>query len=185
MSRLLLGFNVNERPRPKGSLTVRPNGSVVEAVDPEGVFRAAVCRAAWSALTGDLPSGATGYRDFRAARLRSRISPVSGTVQTSMLFRFARKPGHKLWAPGDPLAEKSRALGVGDIEKLVRNVHDALVDVGFLVDDHQVTSQGRVGKRFIDEDMFEIPGVLILVHEDEQEEALRRDEEVFGEWMMT
>lgn len=178
-----LVFQVNERPRPKGSLTVRPNGSVKESVDPEGVFRTAVCRAAWSACTGDMPSGATGYRDFRSQRLRSRISPFPSTVETSMLFRFARKPGHKLWAPGDPLAEKTRHLGVGDIEKLVRNVHDALVDVGVLIDDHSVTTQRRVAKRFVDEDMWEMPGVLVIVEEDWPNEARRLDEEVFGEWL--
>lgn len=184
----ILAFNVNERPRPKGSLegTSKVGTTHVrmrESVDPEGVFRTAVCRAAWSAVTGDMPSMATGYRDFRSPALRARIRPVSGTVETRMLFRFARKPGHKLWAPGDPLTDKTRALGVGDEEKLVRNVHDALVDVGFLVDDHQVTTGGRVGKRFADEDMFEVPGVLVLVFEDDEETAREGDEEAFGAWL--
>lgn len=164
-----LTFNVNERPRPKGSLDARSERGTThvqlrESVDPEGVFRTAVARAAWSAATGLIPSGARKYTDLRTPAFRGKLKAYSGPVETSMAFRFDRKAGHgALWAPGHPLTAKNLALGVGDIEKLVRNVHDALVDAGVLADDHQVVTLGRCTKRWTDEDLYEVPGVFVSV----------------------
>jgi Holliday junction resolvase RusA-like endonuclease len=164
----LLEFVVSERPRPKGSLTVVSKTYVKESIDPEGVFRTAVARAAWSAATGRIPSGVKSYRDLHAPGLRSALRPFEGPIETRMLFRFARKRGHKLWAPADPLDESNRHLGVGDIEKLVRNVHDALTDSGVIADDHQISALGRVEKRFCDEDLFQTPGCYVSLWPDNE-----------------
>lgn len=175
MSELLLAFEVLERPRPKGSLTVLSKTHVKESVDPEGVFRTAVAKAAWSAVTGR-PCLAASYKTM------PRLNPsqaLSGCLETRMLFRFARTPGHLLWAPGDVI-EHRKAVAVGDVEKLVRNVHDALQDAGVIHDDHQVTTLGRVGKRFADEDVLQVPGVYVEIWSDDEADALKRDEEFFS-----
>lgn len=167
--RFLLGFTVHDRARPKGSLTARPNGTMKESVDPEGLFRSEVCRAAWFAATGR-PTDVASYR-----HMPKLDTPLwGGPVEMRMLFRFSRKPGHTFWAPADD----TRGLAVGDIEKLVRNVHDALQDVGIFGDDAQVTTLGRVGKRFCED--WQTPSVEIEMWTDEQESAEASDEAFFA-----
>lgn len=167
--KLLLAFTCSERPRPKGSLTGRsPKGTthvqMRERVDPEGVFRSAVAREAWFASRG-VPAFVSHYSQL-APLVERAGGPLYGQgviVKTSMVFRFPRKPGHKLDAPCDVITEKNRALAVGDIEKLVRNVHDALMDAGVLADDHQVKGMTKLEKEFADEDCMEVPGVDVEV----------------------
>lgn len=179
--RFLLGFTVNERPRPKGSLTGHsPKGTthvrMTESVDPEGVFRTAVARAAFLACWGR-PALVRKYTEM--PKIKAKYGQGT-TVETCMRFRFSRKPGHVLWAPADAIGDRL-ALAVGDVEKLVRNVHDALQDASVLADDHQVSTSGRVAKRFADEDAMEVPGVDVLVLLDSPGWAIQRDDEVFGE----
>jgi len=166
--KLLLAFTCNERPRPKGSLTGRsPKGTthvqMRESVDPEGVFRTAVARAAWLASRG-APAFVGHYSQLEpfVARAGGPLFSQGVAVRTGMIFRFPRKPGHKLDAPCDVITEKNRALAVGDVEKLVRNVHDALMDAGVLADDHQVAVTAAM-KCFADEDCMEVPGVDVEV----------------------
>lgn len=162
---MLLAFTCNERPRPKGSLTGRsPKGTthvqMRESVDPEGVFRTAVARAAWCASRG-VPAFVRHYSEI-APLFDAPLYGQGVIVKTSMVFRFPRKPGHKLSTPADVITEKNRALAVGDVEKLVRNVHDALMDAGVLADDHQVVAVAAM-KAFADEDCIEVPGVDVEV----------------------
>jgi hypothetical protein len=182
-SRVLLAFTVNERPRPKGSLTGMSARNTTrvrmkESVDPVGVFRTAVARAAFLACWGR-PAMVRHYSEIRPLFDEAKFGQ-GVTVETAMRFRFSRKPGHGLWAPADVIG-KRLALAVGDEEKLVRNVHDALMDAGVLADDHQVSTGGRVAKRFADEDAMEVPGVDVLVLLDDEDGAYARDDEVFGE----
>jgi hypothetical protein len=142
---------------------------MVESVDPDGVFRTAVCHAAYTAITGRL-APAISYRDFKSPVVRAGVEragyPVRGCVETRMRFVLPRARGGPEWAPTE---------GGRDVEKLVRNVHDALMDVGVLVDDAQVTTLGRISKRFVDEDSFESPGAYVMVLPDLEESALPLD----------
>lgn len=166
----LLRFHVAATPRPKGSLTGEsPRGTtrvrMVESVDPEGVFRTAVARAAYIYVTGRLPD-ATSYKFMPKVG-----TPITGPLMSAMRFTLPRARGGKLWAPTE---------GGRDVEKLVRNVHDALMDIGLIVDDAQFTTLGRVAKRFVDEDEFEEPGADVLIFEDREGSALAEDERWFG-----
>lgn len=167
-ARLLLAFTASAVPKPKGSLTGwSPKNTtrvkMTESVDPDGVFRAAVGRAAALAAYG-LALDIAKYQDFAAyirshARDASPVAPLQ-PVETRMTFRLPvrGKRGGAAWAPV--------GHGTGDIEKLVRNVHDALQDALVLADDAQVTAMGRVVKRYADEDCYEVPGVDVEIWED-------------------
>lgn len=177
MSRLLLRFSVEGvKPTTKGSLDAQRMGKtnrvrMVENVDPEGVFRTAVANAAYTAATGIL-SQATNYRHVRAQTDYTFVGP-GVCIETRMRFWLPRPAKTSWWAPGQQRS--------GDVEKLVRNVHDALMDAGVLADDSQVTTLGRVAKRFAAPDVLIEPGVEVWIYEDVERDALAEDAKWFTE----
>lgn len=121
-------------PRTKGSLARRPNGSLYDSVVDSGKWRALMAGAVrddYRQRHGELLPGTT---------VRLTPGPCPGPVLVSALFTL----------PVDPLA-----YGAGDLDKLLRNLLDALgtksknprYNGGVILDDNQVTDFGNVRKR--------------------------------------
>lgn len=102
--RRVLDVRVEGKPRPKGSLKVsNHNGRVWlrEQVDPDGVWRTQVAQAVKT-----------------AAKEANLPTPVDTPVSLAVVFWFTR--------PGRPEFDFPAGRMYGDIEKLIRNVGDAL-----------------------------------------------------------
>jgi len=112
-------FAVEHKPAPKGSLA--PKGRrgqrvrLVEQVKGSVPFRAAVAAAARAAL-----AGREGF-------------PLVGPVEVRMVCAFVKPPSYPKRRRCWPISR-----GSGDMDKLERNVLDALVDAGVIGDDSQV-----------------------------------------------
>lgn len=133
------------RPKAKGSLRHVGNGRMVEQVEGSKDWRTDVVVAA--------------RRAVEATAARFGPFPLDGPVHVDLTFTFA-KPGS---------APKSREIwpstrSSGDIDKLARNVCDALVDAGVLVDDARVVDL-TVRKVFPGQHMnaLPLPGAVIRV----------------------
>lgn len=103
---MILEFWVGGFPRPKGSLAVSSAvGStrvrVREQIDPEGIWRGLVLREA-----------------MKAGREAGVSLPIRGPVGLKALFLFER--------PIDPEFDVPATIKTGDLDKLVRNVFDAI-----------------------------------------------------------
>lgn len=102
-----LRFFVPGRPKTKGSMVARPNGSMRENVAGSGMWRQLMAYAAKLEM-----------------RRRPDVRwPLAGPVSVRALF----------WLPVTPIGAR-----VGDIDKLCRNLLDALDDAGVYADDVQV-----------------------------------------------
>lgn len=121
---VLVGTFVAGLPRTKGSLAKRPNGTLYDSVTDSGKWRALMAGAVrddYRQRHGALVAGVRGFPD-----------PYPGAVLVKALF----------WLPVDPLQ-----YGAGDLDKLTRNLLDALgthsknprYNGGVIVDDNQVT----------------------------------------------
>lgn len=114
-----LTFAVQYKPAPKGSLA--PKGRIgqpvrlVEQVAGSKPFRVAVTYAA------------------RAARAGRPGFPLSGPVEVRIVCAFVKPSSYPKRRRCWPVTR-----GSGDLDKLERNVLDALVDAGVLGDDSQV-----------------------------------------------
>ena len=112
-------FTVVHKPAPKGSLA--PKGRrgqrvrLVEQVKGSKPFREAVADAARTAL-----AGRPGF-------------PLVGPVEVRMVCAFVQPPSYAKRRRHWPVSR-----GSGDLDKLERNVLDALVDAGVIGDDSQV-----------------------------------------------
>lgn len=130
---LLVGFTVMGRARPKGSLKAIPfrkaGGKIgvhmKEQSTDGSLWRqhvATVARVAVRALGGYAEGGVTGF-------------PTVLPVRVVMRFGFERIKGTTVEG-----AEHAPVSGYfGDVDKLVRNVLDALTDAGVYADDRLVT----------------------------------------------
>lgn len=126
----LLAFRVDGKARPKGSLTPvpvkgRPGKFWLKESSTDGpLWRRHVKAGAHRALRlGGVTAGAvTGF-------------PTVLPVRVVMRFGFERIVGTKV--EGGEYAPVSQYFG--DLDKLIRNVLDALTDAGVYVDDRQVT----------------------------------------------
>jgi len=114
-----LQFTVEHKPAPKGSLA--PKGRrgqrvrLVEQVKGSKPFRVAVAEAARAAL-----AGRAGF-------------PLVGPVEVQMVCAFVKPPSYPKRRRCWPVSQ-----GTGDMDKLARNVLDALTDAGVVGDDSQV-----------------------------------------------
>lgn len=94
--------------------------------------------------------------------------PLTGPVEVDIAFRFARPASHYgtgrnagRLRPSAP--ERPTSKNLGDIEKLVRAVHDALTAAGVWKDDAQVVTLSA-SKRWCD-DLTPRPGVAVMIRD--------------------
>lgn len=116
---ILFDFNVNGFPKAKGSL--RPMGRMgqrvrlVEQVDPKKIWRSAVAKTA------------------RELRKEWAIDiPLDLPLAVRMIFRMSRPKKTRFTLPATRTG--------GDIDKLQRNIFDALQDAGVIEDDARAVS---------------------------------------------
>lgn len=154
---LLVATFVAGLPRTKGSLAKRPNGTLYDSVVDSGRWRALMAgalrdayRAQWARTYCTGPIGMCSHPDWFAC---GRPVPHDGPVEVSAAFAL----------PVDPLT-----FGAGDLDKLLRNLLDALgtrsknprYNGGIIVDDNQVVRFPGVSKH----GPAERPGVEVEVH---------------------
>jgi Holliday junction resolvase RusA-like endonuclease len=114
-----VAFRIEHKPSPKGSL--KPTGRrgqrvrLVEQVKGSKPFRVAVAEAARLAV-----AGREGY-------------PLVGPVEVHLVCAFVKPPSYPKRRRCWPITR-----GTGDMDKLERNVLDALTDAGVVGDDSQV-----------------------------------------------
>ena len=140
-------------PAPQGSKRHVGHGVMVESSRRVKPWREDVKAAAETAIVEweqhrPLPSGVgrrppPGWAMMTAVPAPAvRWEPITGPVEVTVTFRFARPAGH--YGTGRnadtvrPSAPAHPTGGKGDIEKLVRAVHDALTAAGVWRDDAQV-----------------------------------------------
>lgn len=135
----ILRFNVNGTPKTKGSMRY-VGGRMVEGNHGSKDWRIMVTEAAFAAIGGSGSKRPAGY-------------PIEGVpLHIDLMFRFARPKSRR---NGYPITRAS-----GDIDKLARNVFDALQDAGVIGDDAQFTSC-TVSKAYVDDSTM--PGVTVIV----------------------
>lgn len=142
-----ISFYVRGRPVPKGSMVVRHrHGHVL----PDGKC---------SCLQWTVDQADARLKEWRATictavknALRNRL-PFAGPLQTTLTFVYARPKSHTRAQVAVPWCWNHDG---GDIEKLVRAVHDAITDSAGWADDCQV-ARVIAEKRYADG--LERPGV--------------------------
>lgn len=144
---LLLRVFVPGRPRTKGSLKpilVRGAGGRVRA-----------------SLTENNPESTAWKKTMmRALAAQWRGLPHNGPVEVHAFFRFQQQPAVGGGAVPSQAGEWPTAVAIGDVDKLWRNVLDALTQAHVLADDSLVIG-GMPYKRWCRPG--EKPGVLIVV----------------------
>jgi Holliday junction resolvase RusA-like endonuclease len=141
-----LRFVVWGVPKPKGSLRHVGNGRLKEQLEGSAPWREAVKYAGLEAVRGREGTG-------------TPFATLSGPIEVDVVFTFPRPQSapkrRRIW----PVTRRS-----GDLDKLQRNVLDAIVDAGLIEDDSQVVR--LVGeKTYPDEHPAALPrpGARILV----------------------
>ncbi len=136
---VIVTFNVNGMPKTKGSMRY-VGGRMIEGNHGSKQWRDIVTTAAFDAIGGigeKLPNG----------------FPVEGvSLHLDATFRFHRPKSRRR---GGPITRST-----GDLDKLLRNILDALQDAGVIGDDAQFTSC-TASKRYVGESTM--PGVAIVV----------------------
>ena len=173
MSARTLTVIVYGTPAPQGSKRHVGHGVMVESSRRVKPWREDVKAAAETAIVEweqHRPWAVKGGRRAIFAPLPSgvgrRWEPIAGPVEVTVTFRFARPAGH--YGTGRnadtvrPSAPAHPTGGKGDIEKLVRAVHDALTAAGVWRDDAQVVRL-NAAKVWCQEG--ERPGAVIGVEE--------------------
>lgn len=127
-----LDFEVRGRPAPKGSLRHVGNGRLVEQVKGSAPWRAEVARAAAQAATWQ------GW------------TTLTGPVEVIACVQVPHLKTPRTW----PITRSS-----GDLDKHARNLLDAIVDAGLIVDDSQVVAL-HLTKRY-----WSTPGATVSVRE--------------------
>ncbi len=134
----LLVVTVHGRPRPKGSLKpfIAANGRLRnrEQNDTTGYWRNDVAGAAHDQIRCGCP-------DPDCTTLKPGY-PYLGAVAVTIDLLFPRPKSAK------PAALPS-TRSTGDVDKLTRNIFDALQDAGVIKDDSQVVDE-RISKRYTD-----------------------------------
>ena len=156
-------------PAPQGSKRHVGHGVMVESSRRVKPWREDVKAAAETAIV-EWEQHRPWIVSHRPAALPSgvgrRWEPIAGPVEVTVTFRFARPAGH--YGTGRnadavrPSAPAHPTGGKGDIEKLVRAVHDALTAAGVWRDDAQVV---RLNAAKVWCHKGERPGAVIGVEE--------------------
>lgn len=130
-----LDFEVRGRPAPKGSLRHVGNGRMVEQVKGSKPWRVTVASAASQAATWQ------GW------------TTLTGPVEVIAVVQVPHLKKPRMW----PITRSS-----GDLDKHARNLLDAIVDAGLIVDDSQVVAL-HLTKRY-----WSTPGASVSVREIEE-----------------
>lgn len=128
-----LVFTVYGTPATKGSLKPVPRGkhfALVESHTTSKPWREAV---KWAALQAIADREGTG----------DPFATLSGPVEVRVVFSFAKPKSAPKTRRTWPVTRSS-----GDVDKLLRNLFDALVDAGVMADDSQVVDV-RAQKAFV------------------------------------
>lgn len=115
-----LTFVVHGVPKPKGSLKHVGRGRLQEQLEGSKPWREAV---KWAALQAVADREGTG----------DPFATLSGPVQVDVVFCFAKPKSAPKTRRTWPITRSS-----GDVDKLLRNLLDALVDAAVIGDDSQV-----------------------------------------------
>lgn len=121
----LLDVFVYGTPRPKGSMRHVGHGRLVEQIAGSPDWRRAVAEAAYTAIGCACADGHPNCGTTKPGY------PYTGPVEVHVRFLFNRPKSAK------PDAMPS-TRATGDVDKLLRNVYDALQDAGVIRDDAQV-----------------------------------------------
>lgn len=141
-----LTFTVFGVPKAKGSMKHVGHGRMVEQLAGSKPWREAV---KWAALEAIAAREGTG----------DPFATLSGPVVVEVVFCFAKPKSapksRRIW----PITRSS-----GDVDKLLRNVLDALVDAAVMGDDSQVV-KAVPEKAFVGEHpaALTVPGAIIVV----------------------
>jgi len=111
------------RPKTKGSLRHKGRGHMVESVGGSSQWRSDIA----SALALRLGQKSTGEGPMRIWR------PYAGPVAVGAVFYFDPPRNVREGAPRAPIGRQ-----YGDLDKLARNLGDALTDAGVIADDSQI-----------------------------------------------
>jgi Holliday junction resolvase RusA-like endonuclease len=148
---MLLDLWVPGHARPKGSL----NAVIAQAnASTKGSQLCPRCRAPLRVYQEEAVKGSSEWKRTVALAVKAKHQglPFNNPVLITCYFRFARP---------DSSAERfPTARQYGDLDKLVRNVWDALTDGGFWADDSLAMSMGGSSKTWGDRE-----GVAISVIE--------------------
>lgn len=128
------------RPRPKGSMRSFGKGRMVEQVEGSGDWRANV------------------YGAARRVKLNTGWTYPRPTAVEVYVKLFFDPPQAK--HPRRPTTRTS-----GDIDKLLRNILDALTDAGVVQDDSQVVKVGAEKYYCGESSLLAIPGACITITE--------------------
>jgi Holliday junction resolvase RusA-like endonuclease len=132
--------------RTKGSMKHLGNGHMVEQVKGS---------TAWRRLVAETIARDVFDQRSTADGVHRLWRPYPHAVAVGLYFTFAPQSGRKQPPPYPILRQ------YGDLDKLIRNVGDALIDGGLLVDDSQIIDV-IARKRWTDLDE-DLPGVSIRV----------------------
>lgn len=155
MSSEVIGrFFVEGRPRTKGSLTPQMSRGaggkirvhLVESGEYAVPWKKTMIRA---------------IRDQTSVGMERSAGPYAGAVRVNATFVFERTfgVGHEVWP--SHRTPFPTAIDIGDLDKLLRNLLDALTQSGLIKDDSQVALIVS-GKAWADE-TFPTPGVNVTV----------------------
>lgn len=146
MSEILTIFVPGSKPKPKGSLRHVGRGRMVEQVTGSKDWRTAVV----AACMAQVINNETGL----LARILKPGYPSVAEVECELTFWFERP---KSRPTGGPCTGST-----GDLDKLMRNIGDALQDAGVIKNDAQIT-RAVIAKEYAGDE--ELTGVSIVVRE--------------------
>lgn len=115
-----IDVHIGGRPRTKGSLRHKGHGHMVEQVAGS---------AAWRQLVAERLAGMLGQEQGPDGPVR-RYLPYDGPVFVHAVFMFIR-------SGADPDSHPV-SIGYGDLDKLARNIGDAVTDAGVIADDRLI-----------------------------------------------
>jgi endodeoxyribonuclease RusA len=159
----LARFFVEGRPRTKGSLTPQlsrgKGGRLVVHLKETGEF---------SVPWKNKMIGLIRERyDIKPIKVGNKVvgfepEPYAYAVEVSCSFRFQREMGVDGKVIPSHDVPHPTAIDIGDCDKLVRNLLDALTQSGLIKDDSLVVGGSRTWKRWCRGD--EKPGVEVVIH---------------------
>lgn len=138
---ILVSTFVAGHPKTKGSLAKRPNGTLYDSVVDSGKWRALMAGALRDAYARTWAQRTCGAEYHASGETIGCTHPHYLKCGTPQPYPAGVEVSALFWLPVDPLAS-----GAGDLDKLLRNVLDALgtrsknprYNGGVIIDDNQV-----------------------------------------------
>jgi Holliday junction resolvase RusA-like endonuclease len=159
-------FAVQGKPRPKGSMKCLGGRShnMVEAVESSKPWKLHMIRTIRT--TFGIEPVRSGAKVIGFTRGGSPWEPAAGPIMVTATFTFEREMSRDARRAGESLPSHEGAYpladDIGDLDKLCRNLGDALEQAGLISNDRNITSWAAT-KRWVLEDAK--PGVLVRVFE--------------------